>query len=355
MAAALRPEDPDLEALCARSARGGRGAFFPVVEYLERHLGACARVGGDGPIDAEAIRFRHDSSLAFAASDVSQIRAVEIAGRALVEVVTTFLGLSGAVSPLPSYFVEEIEQEEDGVTRELLDIFHHRVLSLFYRAVKRYDFPAAFDREGPDPWTARALALLGYDVTAGKASLPLPLWQLLHLAPMLAGRRCSSARLTSVLGEVLRPFLGTGEVTIIQFVGSWVPTDPRQRLQLGKANSTLGVDTLVGSRMYDRTGKFRIQLGPLTRGDYERFQHDAGLRDLIVRTARLLAPAQLEFDLELMLGAARGFGMRLSARAPSRLGSNTFLGSPGRARIVIDLATQSESAAPPQEGKTDAF
>jgi type VI secretion system protein ImpH len=114
-----------------------------------RHQGAAH--GDYGPVNEESIRFRHDPSLTFATSDVSSIKArPRRAGETgdgpdepVYEITTTFLGLTGTVSPLPTYMAEEVlhEDHDRPAQREFLDVFHHRIISLFYRAHARTPSP----------------------------------------------------------------------------------------------------------------------------------------------------------------------------------------------------------------------
>src|SRR5689334_3102208 len=86
--------------------------FFHILSLLERLSSDAVRIGGDGPPSAERIRFRHDYDLGFSAGDIAraEVRALP-RGPARVldppipvfEVTTTFLGLTGTISPLPLY------------------------------------------------------------------------------------------------------------------------------------------------------------------------------------------------------------------------------------------------------------
>src|SRR6185295_15956114 len=83
-------------------------------------------------------------------------------------ITSTFMGLSGAVSPLPTYMVEEVAHDDDDtpVLRNFLDIFHHRFISLIYRAVTRFDFALEYLSGGRDAWSKRVQALTGVDAFA---------------------------------------------------------------------------------------------------------------------------------------------------------------------------------------------
>ena len=168
--AAVPPALAPYAALLA--SREARAQFIPLVALLERLLGGDVRIGADGPLVQEKLRFRHDHTLTFSTADVSLLRfEVDSGGAASWEepgsahakdgikahITSTFLGLSGAVSPLPTYMAEEVAHDDDGtpVLRNFLDIFHHRFLSLIYRAVTRFDFALEYLSGGRDAWSRR--------------------------------------------------------------------------------------------------------------------------------------------------------------------------------------------------------
>ena len=127
MAGPDRTTDGPVGATLAPRAR--RFSFFQLVRLLERGARPATRVGHEGPAAGEALRFRPDTSLAFPASDVTDLSVIEGAGttRARFRLTTTFLGLYGATSPLPSFYGEDIlrADEDNDRVRAFLDIFHH--------------------------------------------------------------------------------------------------------------------------------------------------------------------------------------------------------------------------------------
>ena len=80
-----------------------RFSFFQAVRLLQAVYRDAPRVGRQGPVDRERIRFRPVLDFAFASSDVAAIRETELEdGSTGVEVLTTFLSLYGTASPLPT-------------------------------------------------------------------------------------------------------------------------------------------------------------------------------------------------------------------------------------------------------------
>lgn len=335
--------DPMAEAL-ATARRSRQGDFFALVAFLERLTGAGVRVGGDGPAHAEPIRFRHDASLAFSTADVSDIQlGQEVDGRRPLEVTTTFLGLTGAATPSTADFAAELASDagDDAVSEDLLAVLHHRVLSLFYRSVSRYHYPRELTSDLEDPWSKRILALAGVDTFDGSNEPRLPRWRLLRLAALLVRPDSSAWALETALEDVLEEKLaGTGAgVTIEQFVGDWVPIPAVQQTRLGVDNSSLGLDAVIGQRAFDRTGKFRILIGPLTHDNYRRFQQDPEIARAIAATVDLICHEPLEYDIGLVVPPDAVAALRLSAAPPdaTKLGIDTFLGQPTGSEIVLEL------------------
>jgi type VI secretion system protein ImpH len=325
----------------------GRGRFRAIVAFLERTVAAQARIGDYGPVDQEPIRFRHDTSLTFSTADVSHVgerTAADDLWPAVASqpygVMTTFLGLHGAVSPLPTYFAEEVAQDGEGVLRDFLDVFHHRWISLFYRAISRYNFATEFSTDGCDSWSKRVLALAGVDTFAAQREPPLPRWRLLRLASVLCRPRCTAWSLETALRDVLHEVLRGAHLRIEQFIGSWVPIHENQQIRLGLANSRLGKNTVLGSTALDATGKFRIVIGPLSRSDYNRLLAEKELQARIHATVSLVSRDNLEYDVALLLDERTLSGLYLDALAPPRLGIDTFLVSQARRglrQIILDV------------------
>ncbi len=330
--------------------------FVPLVSLLERLTSSAVRVGGDGPPTEEAIRFRHDPALVFSAGDVSQVKLVPRASawgeeqkgpRHIFEVVTTFLGLTGSASPLPSYMVEEVAQEDPdrAMRREFLDLFHHRLVSLLYRALTRYALEAEATRAGDDVWSRRVLALAGLDTYERGPSVRLSVDQLLRLAPLLSTRARTARTLELALTDVLRNELGEAKVTVKQFVGSWVEVEPEQRMMLGRLNSHLGRSSMLGSRLFDRAGKFIIGISPLDGPTYHRLLPEGDLSPLVREVVALVVRDPLECAMELgvredVLGA-----FQITKNNTARLGRNTYLG--GRRGAVPRLRTRIVPLPPP--------
>jgi type VI secretion system protein ImpH len=333
MGAPERPPGDPLEHLAGK----GSAPFFPLVALVERLTGTVGRLGSAGAPGEEAIRFRHDPSLGFSAADVTQVKK---GAGSRVEVRTTFLGLSGAVTPLPLYLAEEVAQEDADrpVRRAFLDLFHHRLVSLLYAGVTSHLLTHAARHDAQDPWSRRLLALLGFDTTDLPVRSGLGPGPLLRLAPLLVTRNRTARALTLALDDVLSDVLGEGGVSIRQFVGSWVEIEPSQRMSLGRANSALGRSAVLGRRAYDRTGKIELVLGPMSRAAYERFLPGGDLLARVREVIELFSRDVLEYSVVLRLRAEEAPKLKLSSSAGSRLGRDSWVGTPPTQECRVTLA-----------------
>lgn len=306
-----------------------RAGFYPLVLLLDRLAGG----GGD-----EAIRFRHDPALAFSAADVVRVTPREGAEGDPTgwTVVTTFLGLTGGVTPLPHYLAEEVAQEdpEAGRLRDFLDLFHHRLLALFFRARLQYDPVHAHRSDHADAWTARLLALAGIDQAAGEGSAVLPPHRLLRLLPLLVEPGPTAHGLAAALADLLEEELGEdgGEVRVAvePFAGAWARLADDEVTRLGRHRSRLGQDALLGQRVWDAAGRFLVRIGPLEATQYQRFVH-GGLTGRVEQLVDALVTEPLEREIQLLLAENAAPALALGR---ARLGRDAWLGGQRRASAV---------------------
>jgi type VI secretion system protein ImpH len=323
----------DCEALAKEASQHG---FVAVTALLERLTPEAPRVGGVGPVTEETIRFRHDPALGFSVGDVSRVRVRDVPEqredplsptRRVFEIMTTFLGLTGTVSPLPAYMVEEVALEDEDVAarREFLDIFHHRALSLFYRLLVKLDLPREFRSDLADPWSQRVLALLGWDAAA-PFSCKLPRWRLLRLAPIFSSHVRSADGLKAVLNDLVGEHLDGAQIELELFVGQWSRLDLPLRIRLGVDNTTLGQDMFLGQSVWDRSRRFRVVIGPFTTAAYQRYLPGGDLADVVRDAVTEFLSEPLACELEVRVAADVAPAIRLTQVNPHRLGAESYLG-----------------------------
>ncbi len=275
--------------------------LFALLHRIELALPAAPRIGHQGPAAREPLRLRPALSLGFPAGDVEQVEwSTEPDARLLL--TTTFLGLYGPDSPLPAHFTEALlaDQEEDRRVRGFLDLFHHRILSMLYRGWQKYRYHVSFQAGGADPISSIVRALLGIGTPHIDQALKLPPVKLFRYAGLFSQRPRSAAGLVGIL----RDHYDGIAFDLSACVGRWLAIEPRNQNLLGRQNCTLGADILVGERVYDQAGKFRVEIGPVGFDDYTRFLPTgdgiATLRELV----GFYVGDPLAFDVQVtLLGA----------------------------------------------------
>jgi type VI secretion system protein ImpH len=326
------PERPATHPL-ARLKRAAREEhlFVPFLSLVERLFPQATRIGTAARSIREPVRLKHDPSLSFSTSDISKVEIHEnredILDGAFVTLTSTFLGLTGSVSPLPAYFSEEVLHEPNDTAHRqaFLDIFHHRILSLFFRAATIANHPMQYGVGGRDEWSRRVLSLAGFTPDLPD-SLPLPAWRLLRLTPLLMLR----FRNADILRRAVQDFLDidipgtTAEVRL--FMGSWVPLDKSQLIRLGQVNSTLGGDVRIGTRVYDESGAIRVIVRPVPFATSERLRPGRDLYRVLATTVALILRDRIDWDLEVVIAAGTTPTMRVSADGGAKLGQETWLG-----------------------------
>ncbi len=294
--------------------------FFQALHLIERLARETAPIGHQDA-KQEPVRLRPSLDLVFPSGDLESAEWRDQPGdaRGRVQLTTTFLGLYGSDSPLPTHFTEMLlrGQEEEERVRNFLDLFHHRLLSLLYRVWKKYRYHVTFALDGTDPISEIIRGLLGV-LTSGLAEqFSLPPVRLFRYVGLFVQRPRSASGLTGLL----RDFFKGVPFAVQQCVGRWLPIDPTNRNRFGEVNCTLGQDFLLGERIFDRSGKYRVRIGPVGLNHYVRFlppgDEAAHLREI----ARFYCGDPLEFDLELILRGdevpATGLGV---ADAPPKPG-----------------------------------
>jgi type VI secretion system protein ImpH len=337
-------------------AEAHRFDFFQAVRVLQR-LGLAALraetdqprfpVGQDGAPQQEAVRFRALPSHSFPTGAVSEIRPPpEAAGPP--EMVTAFFGLTGPSGVLPRHYttllIERI-RAKDYALRDFLDLFHHRLTALFYRAWAKYRLPFAYeqsqwsaDAQPEDLFTHCLYCLLGLGTGGLRGRLAFDDEAFLFYAGHFAHRPRSAV----VLERILADYFGL-PVAIRQFQGQWLylSADDQSALpQSGRPqglNNQLGRSVVIGQRVWDVEGKFRARVGPLNYAGFRRLLPSGDTLRPLSQMMRTYAGPQFACDVQVVLLAAEVPRCRLGGDGdPARLGWNTWVFSQTVERDVSD-------------------
>ncbi len=306
---------------------GYRFDFFQAVRLLERIYPRHSPVGRHIPPNMEVVRFRSHVSMAFPASQIREVRKAEASRPGPpAEMEVCFMGLAGLAGSLPPYFTEALtnprESEESAPLAAFLDLFNHRLISLFYRAWEKYRFPIAYERGGEDTFSAYLFSLIGMGTNGLRGRLRVNDQILLHYAGLLAQRPRSAVALEGMLQDYFDV-----PVEVVQFQGAWFSMGPENLTSLGVdgANSRLGLDAVLWARIWDPQARFRIRVGPLSHAEFKRFLPTGSAWRHLVELTRFFVGEEFNFDVQLRLKAEEVPWCVLGESGETRLGWSMWL------------------------------
>ena len=296
--------------------------FFWAMRVLQARAEGHARIGESVRLEDDWLRLRQPPHFHSATGPIEKI--VPANGEKPAEVHVRFFGLFGPNGGLPLHVTETAferrHHHKDETLWRFVDLFHHRMLALFFRAWAMHQPTVDLER-GED---ARYPRWIGAFTGLGLESLQRrDAWddfsKLFH-----SGQLVRPTRNADGLRAILEDFFGV-PVEIQSFVGQWIPLPEDSRCALGADPRTggLGRSTYLGENLWDRQSKFRVRLGPLKMQDFQRFlpseQACRRLRDIV----RLFAGFEFAWDLQCVLRAEEVPSTELGCNG--RLGWTTWL------------------------------
>jgi type VI secretion system protein ImpH len=274
--------------------------FFQAVRLLQRLNPDRSRVGGFGMPADEVVRFGCNPSLAFPAGEIEEL---EQTPQGPWKMTVNFLGLVGHMGVLPHHYsrlVLERERARDHALLDFFDLFHHRLLALFYRAWERYRFYVAYELGDEDPITSHLFDLVGLGSERRRDSLGLDAAHVLRYIGLLAPHQRSALALQQLLEDYFEV-----PVEVEQFVGGWYHVSDEGRCAVSDErpldSTRLGGGALIGDEVWDPSSKARIVLGPLTLDGFREFLPNGSAYPRLRAFTRFFSDDKVEFELKLVL------------------------------------------------------
>jgi type VI secretion system protein ImpH len=313
--APLIGDDEALESALLRD--GTRFEFFQAVRLLERMYRGLKPVGRHDHPAEEVVRFRGNSSLQFPASEIQAIGRVD--GAAQQSMWVNFIGLTGTLGVLPRHYSlllnDPTLEKHTGALREFLDLFNHRLISLFYRAWEKYRFTVAYERaeqarrtaveergeiaaHDEDTFSQNLFCFIGLGTAGLRNRLTIDDQILLYYAGLLAQRPRSAVALEGILSD----YFGV-PVTVVQFQGQWfeMNADLLSSLGAGGQNNQLGVSAVLWERIWDPQARFRIRIGPVGFKQFQDFLPGADAYAHLLELTRFFVGEEVNFEVEPIL------------------------------------------------------
>lgn len=297
--------------------------FFKAVELLELLAPEKKKLGKALVPAEEAVRFSARPDLVFPASEISGLKRGDQETPASMEV--TFLGLIGPSGVLPHWYTELVQErlrQKDSGFKDFLDLFHHRLTSLFYLAWKKNKFCPNYLAGAKDRLSGYLLSLTGLGTPGLADRIGLPVDSL----AFYSGHLSQSIPSALAIESAIEHFSGI-PAKIEQFLERVLPLEPEDMTALGLSNAKMGENAVVGCQFYECQTRFRVVLGPLSYKELMPFLPDGEMLRPIFSLVKYMVGVEYEFEIRLVLGEEAIPPCLIGGHTPTtpRLGWTTWL------------------------------
>lgn len=241
-----------------------------VLEHMHKHKQTDAKnffqpLGESLDLSHEALTIKSHVSFSTPASELQKLDINQEKPALWIN----FLSLAGVLGPLPTPYTEMVidrTRAKDTSFRDFLDIFNHRVASMWHRLHKKVHVGIA--------------QVLPQHSSIGKCLLRLA--GISH-EKIINGTELSESALLSYqnlfwkqphgtlgLEQMIRHHFNV-KTKVHEFIGAWRQACPSEITRIGIINgqwNTLGENVILGSKCWDQMAGIRIDIGPL---NWKRF------------------------------------------------------------------------------------
>lgn len=285
----------------------------------------------DAPhIDFEALQIKANVSLATQASPVHHIDVLKTQRKPIMWV--NFLSLAGAQGPLEITYTEMVIERmrtKDTNFRDLLDIFNHRLASLwnkFHRMTK----PSTTTK--PAIQSALGQCFLGLSGCFTSSQTQKEKNLLHHFLLAYPFYFWQNQRTALGLQKLVQHHFGY-PVRVDAFQGQWQSIHPHEQTRIGQhkgAWNALGRTSVLGQKIWQQNAGICITIGPLAYDTFYGFApfNESNERFLALYTfCRLIVPSTIAIKIEFMMDQThkKSFYLGTHTKPEGYLGKNTWI------------------------------
>ena len=319
-----------------------RFGFEATLRMLESIHADKPRFGESTRSIDDSVRLGQEPSLAFAPCSLASF--VTGSGSTPDRLDNFFFGLFGPNGPLPLHLTEYARSrdlnESDATFRRFADIFHHRLLCLFFRAWANGEPTVNMDRPDENRFDLYAGSILGIGGKAYRRRDELPDEAKFHYS----GRFSLQTRPAEGLCAILEDYFLL-QFAIREFTGEWLTIAKEDRFLLGasRQGSTVGIGAVLGKEIWNCQHKFRIVGGPLTLMQFRRLLPGGDGVRVLVAIVRNYLGDEFAWDLQLIL--KKDEVPRIVLGFDGQLGWTTWLGERRQVSDADDVIIASQQVA----------
>lgn len=318
--------------------------FIAALRKLESIYEDKPRLGESARASDDPIRLGQDPSLAFAPRPIANFKTG--AAKSPDRLESYFFGLFGPNGPMPLHVSEFVHGRElnhgDRTFHAFANAFHHRLLSLFYRASVNGEPTINMDRPADNRFDLFVGAILGVGPDALRNRDAMPDAAKLHNSALLSMQTRPAEGLVDLLENYFHlPF------SMHELVGEWLTLadEDQSRLGLSERACTLGESAILGREIWNCQHRFRIVCGALSLADFSRLLPGANSVGALLAVVRNYVGDEFAWDIQLVLKKDDVPGIELGKSG--QLGWTSWLGDRSDDSdaddVVIDLQRMATS------------
>lgn len=311
--------------------------FFHALRVLEAAHPDAPRIGEARRPREDAVRHGQEAELHFPPSSIAEYKAPK--GKKPGVLTNRFFGLFGPNGPLPLHLTEyaraRLRHHRDPTLVGFANMLTHRLTTLFYRAWRSGQPAPSFDRGDSDGIERKVAAVGGFHGTHLRKIDDLPDVAKRHFAGLLS----QGPKNAEGLQSMIQAFFGA-RVEVEEFVGCWLELEPSDRWQMG-GPAVLGRTASIGERVWTRSAKFRLRIGPLGYDEYQRLLPGGTSLARLRAIVRNYVGDALDWDVNLVLRASDVPDAKLGETV--RLGQTGWIGAKDTTKDADDLYVEPNS------------
>lgn len=265
----------------------------------------------------ESVRLNQTVSLNFAPASIERIE--HRTEKDQLHIWSYLFGLTGPNGPLPiplcEHIIERTRHHNDSTLEAFLNVFHHRFMTLFYRAWALNNPVVDFETGEESRFFRhiKCIAGLGTDGISGRDQVDD------HAKVYFSGHLGGSIRNMEGLESILSSYFEMPS-RIEPFQAQWLVLPEEARVKLGESEKTgiLGTNLIVGSMVCECQIRFRIVFGPLEMKDFQRLLPGRKAYKRLEDWVKLYTGMTYEWEVQLIL--------KKEEIKPIQLGTESYLG-----------------------------
>ena len=301
MANADGQPEPDLtQRLMGLQQQPWSYGFFMAMRLIECSHADKPRLGTSRRLSDDPVRLSQDVAMSFESATLTGFEPGT--NEQPDRLAQRFFGLLGPQGPMPLHFTEfvmERRTRHHDLTFEcFLNIFNHRMLSLFYRAWANNEPTVSLDRPESDRFTDYVASLQGLGMVSLQQRDSIPDQIKYHFCGHFAGL----TKTQEGLEAVITGYFGV-PCTINEFIGHWgdIPAEDRFCLGFDPATATLGRSAILGTSVWSAGHTLQLCLGPLSFSDYCSFLPGSKRLEQLATVVRNYVGDEFGWNVRLVL------------------------------------------------------